>query len=517
MPTGPFILDNFPLLTASGDARMVVRDALGRETVIDQPFFTHPNLLEQDLTDWSMEGGAVRQNLGISSSSYGQRFVSAMMRHGVTKGLTVETQGELGQTTRDVGAGVNYALPFRMLGQAALSTSQDQIAGSGTDWMLGLQRASLRHAFSLRLENATINYRQIGLLAGVLPYKAQLMGNYTYTPAPGTGSLALGVGRIATYDRGTLTTYSGNYSILVGRGGALTFSFARVVSSTPGFTIGALLMLPLDSQTNFTSNVTRRDQQTDAYVSATKNLGNDNGTGWRVLGGSRAGYAYSEGGYYYQGDHGLLTTDASASPVQQTVRLGAQGGIVMMDGHAFMTRRVQNSFALVEVPGYADVGVNFQNSTWAHTDADGIALLPRLLPYQRNSIQLNPADLPINAELDSIEQIVVPAARSGVKVVFPVRSGRAALIHVVLANGKDAPAGAIVTIEGDTEEFYVARHGAVFVTGMHEKNTLHMTLDHVHCAFSVTLPPENPNDITRVGPVTCAATPDETDQKENKR
>jgi len=504
VPTGPFVLDNFPLLTSSGDARMVVRDALGRETIIDQPFFTHPNLLEKGLTDWSMEAGAARNSLGTANFSYGQRFVSGMARHGFSKNLTLETQGELGQDTRDAGLGVDYALPFQALGQMALSASHDQTAGSGTDWTLGLQRSSLRHTYSAAIEEASVGYRQIGLGPGTLPYKRQISGNYIYTPSETSGSLAAAVARIASYATGTMTTYSGNYTTHVGRGGALTYSFARVTGGTRGFTLGVSLLLPIDPQTNFTSSVTHRDGgQTDGYISASKNLGNDNGASWRALSGSRGGYAYGEGGLYYQTDHGLLTTDASASPLQQTVRLGAQGGIVVMGGHAFMTRRVQDSFALVEVPGYADVGVNFQNTTWAHTDKDGVALLPRLLPYQRNSVQLNPGELPINAELDSIEQVVVPAARSGVKVVFPVRSGRGALIHVTLENGEDAPAGAIVTLDGDKEEFYVARHGQVFVTGMHDRNALHMQLDDKSCTFEISLPPENPNEITRAGPATC--------------
>ena len=44
VPTGPFAIDNFPLLTGSGQARIVVRDLLGRETVLVQDFFTHSSL-----------------------------------------------------------------------------------------------------------------------------------------------------------------------------------------------------------------------------------------------------------------------------------------------------------------------------------------------------------------------------------------------------------------------------------------------------------------------------------------
>ena len=135
-----------------GDARIVVRDVLGRETVLDQPFFTHTYLLEQGLTDWSGEIGAVRNNLGISSADYGQHFASGMIRHGISKSLTLEGQGEFGESLQDLGVGAAYALPFQALGQAALSASQDQTAGSGTDWVLGLQRNNLHHGYSTRIE-----------------------------------------------------------------------------------------------------------------------------------------------------------------------------------------------------------------------------------------------------------------------------------------------------------------------------------------------------------------------------
>jgi outer membrane usher protein len=51
----------------------------------------------------------------------------------------------------------------------------------------------------------------------------------------------------------------------------------------------------------------------------------------------------------------------------------------------------------------------------------------------------------VSAEIDSIEQSVVPAWRSAVKVAFPVRSGRGALLRIVLDDGEAAPAGAFVS------------------------------------------------------------------------
>src|SRR5262249_31189421 len=74
VPSGPFTLENFPQITGSGQARVVVRDLLGRETVLVQNFFSPAVLLRQGLSDYSFELGAVRRNLGIDSANYGERF-----------------------------------------------------------------------------------------------------------------------------------------------------------------------------------------------------------------------------------------------------------------------------------------------------------------------------------------------------------------------------------------------------------------------------------------------------------
>ncbi len=505
VPTGPFSIDNIPLQAGSGQARVVVRDVLGRETVLVQDFFTSASLLEEGLSDWSFEAGAVRLNLGTSSAEYGQRFTSGIWRYGINQSLTVETRGEYGQSTQGAGIGADYALPFGLLGQTALATSRDKSAGKGQLWLLGLENSGVRHSFSVRSEWASRGYRQIGQDAAVLPSQHQLSGNYTYASRQ-FGSVGLGYARIKSYDQGALTTYSASYSIPVGENSSLSFNAVRVKGdnrfSNSTFA-GVNLLVPLENQTSLSSNFSRRNGQTEGYVSASQSLSGDTGLGWRTLVGQRSGQNYSEGGLYYQGNKGLISADVSASAAQQTVRLGAQGGLVGIDGQLFTTRRVQESFALVEVPGYPGVGVGFQGNVLARTDKDGKALVPRMLPYQPNSIRLDPNELPISAELDSIEQIVVPGNRSGVIVKFPVRSGRGALVKIVFDDGEPAPAGAEIELVGDKQEFYVARRGEAFITGLQPANEIRLTWNKSRCTLNVVLPAGALDDIARVGPLIC--------------
>jgi outer membrane usher protein len=159
------------------------------------------------------------------------------------------------------------------------------------------------------------------------------------------------------------------------------------------------------------------------------------------------------------------------------------------------------------VPGYPDVGVGFQSTVMARTDARGRALVPRLMPYRSNSVRLDPSELPISAELDSIEMTAVPPARSGVKLTFPVRSGRGALITLLFEDGAPAPAGAEVELAGDSKEFFVARRGQAFVTGLQEKNTLRVKWNGRSCELEVALPAGSKDEIARLGPLVCLGVP----------
>lgn len=503
VPAGPFAIDNFPLLTGAGQARMVVRDVLGRETVIVQPFFTHTNLLEEGLNDWSIEAGAARRNLGLDNANYGQGFASGIWRRGISNRFTLEGRGELSRRTGSLGLGASFELPLQSLGQAAFAFSHDRDAGRGHEWLLGVENDSLRHGFSVRAEGASRNYRPLGLDAASLPNKLELSANYAYS-SESLGSVGFGLARLSTYDRGTITTYSANYSVRIGERGALTLSASRANGTSSGTSFGATFTLPLGEQINSSTSVSSRPGLSEGYTSVSKGLSSETGLGWRALGGVRRATPYAEGGAYYQGDKLLVTADTSVSADQQTLRLGAQGGLIFIDGRLFRSRYLQDSFALVEVKGYPDVGVGFQGGALTRTDAQGQALLPRLIPYQRNSIRLDPSELPISAEIDNIEQIAVPPWRSGIKVVFPVRSGRAALLRIVFDDGQPAPAGAPVELVGDTQEFFVARRGEAFITGLQPSNTLRITHNGATCTFKVELPAGALDEIARLGPLTCS-------------
>jgi len=502
VPTGPFAIDNFPVVSGTGDARVVVRDLLGRETVIVQPFFASSQLLAPGLNDWSVEMGKVRRDMGVEPDDYGETFASGTWRRGITNSLTLEAHGEATSQMRNLGITAITGLPWRMLGTFSLAASDTRGIGTGTNWLVGIERNTTSSALTLQALGNTANFRMLGQDDFIPPNRLQIAGSYTWF-SDKYGSLGLGFARIEPSADADVTTVSVNYSITVMERASLNFSATRAIVGTTGNSIGLSFTMPLDNSKTLTASATARDHQTDAYLAASRTPGLDSTLGWRVLAGTQDQRPHGETGAYYMGSKGTLSGDFSTDSQQTALRLGANGGFVFAGGSAFMTHRLDQSFAIAQLDGYPNVGVGLGSTVLARTDANGTALIPNIWPYQTNSVRLDPKDLPISAELDSIEQPAVPAWRSGVLVKFPVRGGRGALLRIVFDDGEVAPPGATVHVEGDKEIFYVARRGEAFVTGLKDQDRIQLDWQGHACSIDVKLPPPSPDEVPRLGPFAC--------------
>ncbi|MBW6424946.1 fimbria/pilus outer membrane usher protein [Rhizobium sp. XQZ8] len=125
VPAGPFSISDIPAVSGDATARLVVRDALGRETVTETPLFASADLLAPGLIDYSAEIGFARRNYGLESFNYDERpFGMASARYGLTDRLTLEAHAEAGLDFLNGGAGAAFALGTLGIGTAAVAGSR---------------------------------------------------------------------------------------------------------------------------------------------------------------------------------------------------------------------------------------------------------------------------------------------------------------------------------------------------------------------------------------------------------
>ncbi len=139
VPAGPFQIQNLPVMSGAGNQSIVVQDALGRQTVINQPFYSSSKMLAGGLLDFSVESGFTRREYGVRSDVYDKSAsASGSLRYGLNDWLTLEGHAEGSSSLANGGAGVNLLLASWGVASLAVAGSRGDGNANG-----GLVAASL--------------------------------------------------------------------------------------------------------------------------------------------------------------------------------------------------------------------------------------------------------------------------------------------------------------------------------------------------------------------------------------
>jgi outer membrane usher protein len=485
VPAGPFSIQNLPVVTGEGEARLVVRDILGRERIITQPFYASPRLLQQGLHDYSYELGFVRENFGIASNDYGRFVAVGTHRFGFNDRFTGEIRGEALLNQQIVGLSGAFLQPAAGVFAASLAGSHSDRDAGGL-LSLGFERQSRVMTLGTSVQLATQGFTQLGLLPGESAPK-RTSRTYISTASRGFGSFGLAYTQQDFWDQRQLKLLSASYNVTLGNLGFLSLSLLRFLGEDQKSIVGLTFTRPLDGRTSASVNATAEAGSVQALTQVQRNLPAGSGIGYRI----RAGAGDSdlrEAGVSAQNSIGTYALEASQSRGENSFRGSASGGMVLAGGNAFLSRRVNESFAVAQVGDYPNVRIYADNQLVARTGVDGSAFLPRLLAYQKNSISIEQADLPLDTEIDTVQMDAVPYFRSGLMLKFPVRRSSGALLTVILGNGKPLPAGALARVVGAKKEFPSGHGGQIYMTGLVARNRVRVSWRGQVCEFTVAFP-----------------------------
>ena len=521
---GPYNITNIPAVTGAGDARVVVRDASGRETQTSLPFFTSSWLLKPSLTDFSVEVGAPRQFYGTNDDSYVARpVVSASLRRGITDSLTLESHGEAGLGLMNGGLGMAFRTGSFGVADVALSASQFsgrtglQAYGaySVQAYGLNLNVSSLRRFGDYSDLASVTSALRPGMdlnIAGTAPfYKFFTSFDFDARPAKAVDRIAVGTtwpgqratGNLAfTHIENADGTRSKIISASLGKELYYNTSFIATaftdLSNRKSFGFFVGLSVPLNGGGVVSTGASCNSGSCGGAVDAAKPLGLDPGSvGWRAhaekdnqlaAGSYRSGYGWAEA---------LVRRDKFGTQATGQV----DGSLVAMGGGVFAANRIDDSFAVVET-GAPNVEVYSENRPIGRTDASGRLLVTQLRSYQNNKIAIDTDNLPVDAEIRTTKEIVVPADRSGVRVKFPIKTNvNAAVVIIVMADGTPVAAGSKGTLP-DGSSFFVGYDGRAFVSGLAPHNVATISLPAASCQASFDFSPRRGAQV-EIGPVVC--------------
>ncbi|MGX9147800.1 fimbria/pilus outer membrane usher protein [Mesorhizobium sp. 128a] len=492
IPAGPFQVTNLPVFTGSGQAQIVLRDSLGRETTATLPFYNSSMLLRQGLLDFSAEIGYPRRNFGIESDDYDNRIYGSLSaRYGQTNSLTLEGHFEAGQDLVNGGAGA--AFPLGAYGAASIAAAISHSGGQTG----GLVNASIElnhEGWTVygRIQHAFGDYQDIASVtaeANLIPGPGELPIFSTRVPRALSqvtlgvplpidfSSLNLSYAQIESAESEKSQIVGLSYSQQVFKDSTVYASAFADLDDKKSFGVFAGISVPIGRDVTASTGVEQGPDGASVVADIAKSEKLENGSiGWRAR-TSEGDTAARAAAVSYRSPWARF--EAGVQQYDKSVRGTAQvdGAVAVAGGGVFLANRIDDAFAVVDV-GVAGVEIQHQNRPVGVSNRQGKLLVPDLNSYEPNTISIDPKNLPVDANVPETREVVEPADRSGVVLDFGVSDkSEAALVSFVDAQGKALSVGAKGHIEGAKEEFVIGYEGETYIQGLQARNLTAIDFD----------------------------------------
>lgn len=459
---GPFELNQLPVLTGGGDARVVVTDPLGRQQVVTLPFYVSPVMLREGVADFSYEAGFIRTGYATNDNRYDDAIASATHRYGLTDTNTIEGHTEVMKNRQAAGASLTSTIyPFGEFSQVGAVAE----VPSGTGWLggLGFSRSNQEWSFGIRQRWQSDNFDEGGVIFSLTgsPLRSETLANASYSFGR-YGSLSASIAQ-QDYDNAVSATIKTvNWTMPVGDRAFLTAYVLQAEQEETVRTIGMTLTVMFGRSTTATMDAYSRDGVRNGTLQVREYPLTE--TGWAYgAAASRGELERTSADLTRRTSVGDFGAAVERYATQSNARLSASGGIAMVDTKVYASRRIDDSFGVVSVPGYPDITVMQENRPIGKTDKDGDLFLPKLQSYYENKIGLDTTDLPIDTDVENLETTVTPGYRGIVSVGFAASQTKARLLVVRYPDGGVIDTGMEIIRRNDGRLYRSGFDGEVFV------------------------------------------------------
>ncbi|TKC89355.1 fimbrial biogenesis outer membrane usher protein [Trinickia terrae] len=495
---GPFELSDVPPTGYGGDLDVTVTEADGRVRRYAVPFASVPQLLRPGVQRFNVTAGMYRDS--VLNSQPG--VIQGVYQRGLTDLLTVYTGGQVsaGYGAGLFGVALNTAAGAFALDVTVANTSLQSGGGTGysgrvtyskvvpgvrTNFAVAAYRYSTSRFYSLR--DAIYARDQWGGQSSTYDYRARnrLQLNITQ-PLGDTSSLYVSGssqdywGSARSYD---LQYQVGLSSVFKRVSYTLYAQRTRMQNSGINTQVGVNLSIPLGRADSYkhkafdflTTNMSRSSGG-DSTIQATANGMTDNVTpinynvsASRLVTGDNETVSLG-GGAMYRSPIGTYTGNASIGNQTRQASFNADGAVVLHSGGVTLSPPLGQAFALVEAKGAK--GGTIINGQGAAIDSNGYAVIPSLMPYRVNMVALDPSKIPLDVELASTSEEVVPRANSLVLVRMKTVQGRPTFAEVEDLHGKALPMGAELFDETGSSAGIVGQGGMSYLRGLEGQGKL---------------------------------------------
>lgn len=422
LPPGEFLLSQLAVPQGSGAARFLIRDAFGREQNFFSSYYLTNSVLGRGMQEYRYTIGGLRRNVGVSNTDVGPMAFLAFHRVGITSTVTAGFRAEGTPDLASWGPVVNARMGrFGEIELAGGASRQHGRAGGACSAGYSYSARRLSVAGSMHAYGA--RYATLSLSGGALRlvYDANAMVGMQVSPRTSvTINHAQSLLRGGDTEPGSETRQRRTWLSVrsqLKRVGLFANATRSAAAGRAWNDVEVGISVAIGSRTSATVMASEGAAPGHVRAEIQHALPMTTGVGYRVhvsdqpdnLGGAVLQYQNRYGRYEVE--------QTQVGGASSTVFRGA-GGLVAIGGGLFATRPVEESFALIRVPGVGGVRGYASHQEMGRTGRRGNLLIPNLLPYYGNIVSVNDQDIPLDYALGDLVRTVAPPFRAGAVVTF---------------------------------------------------------------------------------------------------
>jgi outer membrane usher protein len=508
---GQFALSQLPITTGRNDAHVVIRDAFGGVRELSASYYLTTTVLARGLHEYQYGLGVERAGFGVDSWSYGGPAFVARHRVGLTDSVTFGGRLEATSKLASGGPTVNVRTAVgEFEAAAAISGAKGADGGVGRAAAAGYTYSG--HRFSAGGSARIMSSAYATTNVGPADDKTKLDSSAFLSVSTGPrGSLTLQFHNARMYltPETTRTSLVSSTRLNSRTDMSLTASRERgsLGSTWEGF---AGISIRVGTKTLASVSAERIDGSSQAVTEFQRWL--PVGTGWGYRFHAENGDRnFASGNVAYQGPYGRYEARRDITDGIASTTVSVNGGLVAMNGGVYATRPIQDGYALIRVPDVSGVRAYVSNQEVGRTNKDGNLLVPNLLSYYGNILNISDQDVPLEHSVAAVRKTVAPPYRGGALVVFPVQRVQSAqgLIELAIDGETIAPAFGQLTVAaasgsvdspiGERGEFYLEN----LAPGLHEASVQY---GDTSCVFTLTMPNSTAPSVA-LGTLRCEVRP----------
>lgn len=476
VPPGNFSIDDLAPAFYGGDLKVRITESDGSITEYAVPYSTLPGSVRPGRLDYAFSAGK------ISDYARFNQFSEYSVKYGVSNTVTANSGLRVGSGYQAASGGAIYSSSLGAFGTSATWSNARLKNGRTTQgWMVNTQYSKTLAPLGTTISFAGYRYSTKGyrdlqdivalnnsdtplssVEGGTYMQKNRLQVNISQ-PLGALGSVYVSGSSQNYYDgRNKDTSYQVGYNTALPYGIHMDFSISRQYRTRVSdgqrfgmpednrhkeyykdtqFTLNFSMPLGRDSRnTTMSATYINSNNESSYQTSLSGSAGEDNNTQWGL------NYSQAREG----GNTGLslstilpkanVSGTVSKSPGSWQASGSVSGAVAVHPGGITLGHTVGDTFAIVEARGAE--GASVLNGQNIKIDSSGYAIIPSLMPYRRNSINLD-APESVSADVDILDSqhVVTPYAGSVTQLVFKTRHGIPVMMQLKRRDGSYVPLG----------------------------------------------------------------------------